>query len=145
MVIDRRERPSHGYRAMHVVVQQQGKPVEIQVRTRLQHLWAELSEKLSDVEDPSIKYGGGDEQFRAPLLQMSALVAQVERREQDLDETPFSSALALAGVGGPDYAAGAAEMEKAQAELQSDKVSLIRVLELAILLVESRGRDALPH
>src|SRR5205814_6139582 len=45
-VVDRREHPSHGYRAVHVVVKKSNKLVEIQVRTSLQHLWAELSEKL---------------------------------------------------------------------------------------------------
>src|SRR5437763_2062336 len=57
--IDRRERPSYGYRAVHVVVKHSGKLIETQVRTSLQQLWAELSEKYSDVVDPAIKYGGG--------------------------------------------------------------------------------------
>jgi ppGpp synthetase/RelA/SpoT-type nucleotidyltranferase len=37
-VIDRREKPSHGYRAVHVIVECGGRMVEIQVRTELQHL-----------------------------------------------------------------------------------------------------------
>lgn len=84
-VIDRRGKPSHGYRAVHVVVTSDGNQVEIQVRTVLQHQWAELSEKWSDVLDPSIKYGGGDEETRTFLSRMAALVAAVERREQELD------------------------------------------------------------
>src|SRR5207247_2523827 len=55
IVVDRRDKPSHGYRAVHVIVSYSNRPVEIQVRTSLQHLWAEFSEKLSDVIDPSIK------------------------------------------------------------------------------------------
>ena len=55
-VIDRRANPSHGYRAIHVIVRHEEKLVEIQVRTSLQHVWAELSEKMSDVFDPAIKY-----------------------------------------------------------------------------------------
>ena len=39
IIVDRRENPSHGYRAVHVIVQHHGKLVEIQVRTALQHLW----------------------------------------------------------------------------------------------------------
>lgn len=35
-VIDRRERPSHGYRAVHVIVQVNGKAIEIQVRSKLE-------------------------------------------------------------------------------------------------------------
>lgn len=47
-VIDRRSVPSHGYRAVHIVETLQGHFVEIQVRTDLQHRWAELSEKAAD-------------------------------------------------------------------------------------------------
>src|SRR5438132_7745190 len=59
-VVDRRKNPSHGYRALHLIVRHEGKLVEIQVRTSLQHPWAELCEKEADVFDPLIKYGGGD-------------------------------------------------------------------------------------
>jgi ppGpp synthetase/RelA/SpoT-type nucleotidyltranferase len=37
-VIDRRKQPSHGYRAVHMVVHYSGKLIEIQVRTSLQQL-----------------------------------------------------------------------------------------------------------
>src|ERR1019366_1560512 len=36
-VIDRRDSPSHGYRAIHVIVKLNRKAIEIQVRTALQH------------------------------------------------------------------------------------------------------------
>jgi Trp operon repressor len=42
------------------------------------HLWAELSEKLSDVIDASIKYGGGSTETRTVLAAMSELVEQSE-------------------------------------------------------------------
>lgn len=70
-VDDRRERPSHGYRAVHVIVETGGKLIEIQVRTILQHAWAELSQKLSDVIDPAIKYGGGDPELVSLLAATS--------------------------------------------------------------------------
>jgi ppGpp synthetase/RelA/SpoT-type nucleotidyltranferase len=57
-VIDRRERPSFGYRAVHVVVFVDGLPVEIQIRTQLQNLWAQLTERLGDVWGRAIRYGG---------------------------------------------------------------------------------------
>lgn len=41
-VIDRRVSPSYGYRAAHIIAEVSGKPIEIQVRSSLQHLWAEL-------------------------------------------------------------------------------------------------------
>ncbi|MBV9140461.1 MAG: hypothetical protein JO115_06035 [Pseudonocardiales bacterium] len=55
--IDRREHPSHGYRAVHVIVYINGAPVEIQLRTKLQHEWANLFEKLVDRVGRGIRYG----------------------------------------------------------------------------------------
>lgn len=80
-VIDRREQPSHGYRAVHVLVNIQNKLIEVQVRTALQHLWAELSEKYSDKVDPTIKYGGGSEEIVWILSSVSKLVAEHEQLE----------------------------------------------------------------
>lgn len=61
ITVDRRASPSYGYRAVHVIASVHEKLVEVQIRTSLQHLWAELSEKFADVYDPHIKYGKGDE------------------------------------------------------------------------------------
>lgn len=43
-------------------------------------MWAELSEKISDVVDRAVKYGGGPEFIRQSLLQGSDLVARLENR-----------------------------------------------------------------
>ena len=83
-VVDRRATPSHGYRATHVVVESSGRVVEIQVRTSLQHLWAELSEKFADEVDPHIKYGGGPDEIRKLLDSTSNRIAEVEGVEADL-------------------------------------------------------------
>jgi len=80
-IVDRRKQPSHGYRAVHVIVNCRGKMIEIQVRTALQHLWAELSEKLSDVVNPAIKYGAGDKTIRAILVDTSTFVVVIESVE----------------------------------------------------------------
>ncbi|HMJ02383.1 MAG TPA: hypothetical protein VK506_05545 [Conexibacter sp.] len=56
-VVDRRMTPSHGYRAVHVIVLVRSVPVEIQVRTQLQHEWADLFEKLADKIGRGIRYG----------------------------------------------------------------------------------------
>jgi len=85
--IDRRQKPSHGYRAVHVIVKLDTKAVEIQVRTTLQQLWAELSEKLSDLIDPTIKYGGGDASLQMLLTKTSTVVAKQEETELDLLRT----------------------------------------------------------
>lgn len=85
-VVDRRKQPSHGYRAVHIIAWEQGKPVEIQVRTELQHLWAQLSEKLSDVLDPAIKYGGGDSGTRTLMALASRGTGNLEFVERELRE-----------------------------------------------------------
>ncbi|HEY0099240.1 MAG TPA: hypothetical protein VGB76_09820 [Pyrinomonadaceae bacterium] len=82
-IVDRRQQPSHGYRAVHVVVSCLNKMIEIQVRTSLQHLWAELSEKLSDMVNPAIKYGAGDERVRWILANASNMVVRTESLEVD--------------------------------------------------------------
>ena len=79
-IMDRRQQPSHGYRAVHVIVHYGGKMVEIQIRTVLQHFWAERSEKFSDVLDPAIKYGGGGENVRRILSRLSSAIAEQELR-----------------------------------------------------------------
>ena len=77
-VVDRRERPSHGYRAVHVILNQSNKLIEVQIRTSLQHTWAELSEKLSDEFGTSIKYGGGSEEISAYLSKLSDAMLNTE-------------------------------------------------------------------
>lgn len=95
-VVDRRKTPSHGYRAVHVIVRRHGTPVEIQVRTELQHSWAQLSEKLSDIVDPSIKYGGGPESLRSRLLDLSEGVRTMEELETRV-LSPESRSKSIAG------------------------------------------------
>lgn len=80
-LIDRRAKPSFGYRAVHVIITLQERPVEVQVRTELQHRWAQLSERLADIFGAELKYGGGPDQVRQRLIECSHLVEQLESRE----------------------------------------------------------------
>lgn len=54
---DRRVNPSHGYRAIHVIVTLEGVTIEVQLRTLLQHVWADLMERLADRLGRQIRYG----------------------------------------------------------------------------------------
>jgi ppGpp synthetase/RelA/SpoT-type nucleotidyltranferase len=93
-VIDRRDNPTYGYRAVHIIAEISGKPIEIQVRTSLQHLWAELSEKSSDVLDPTIKYGGGTDSWRSFLTKSSEAVAAYEEFEKRHSEAVAATEVA---------------------------------------------------
>ncbi|MFC7273432.1 hypothetical protein ACFQS1_05515 [Paractinoplanes rhizophilus] len=65
-VVDRRVAPSHGYRAVHVIVFPDGVPVEIQVRTELQNYWAQIVERLADRWGRNIRYGADPENPQLP-------------------------------------------------------------------------------
>jgi len=90
--LDRRAKPSYGYRAIHIVVNLSGKSVEIQIRTVMQHVWAELSEKLSDVFDPTIKYGGGSRALKELLERSSRQIVDLEHLEVQIDALQTSLA-----------------------------------------------------
>ncbi|SFF81904.1 ppGpp synthetase catalytic domain-containing protein (RelA/SpoT-type nucleotidyltranferase) [Blastococcus tunisiensis] len=57
VLIDRVAQPVSGYRAIHIVVRIDGIPVEVQIRTRLQHVWAEIYERVADRWGRQIRYG----------------------------------------------------------------------------------------
>lgn len=78
-VDDKRRNPTNGYRAVHVIARKNGRPVEIQVRTRLQHAWAEISEKIADDFGHSIKYGNGDVGAIRFLQNLSDAMAQLDQ------------------------------------------------------------------
>jgi Region found in RelA / SpoT proteins len=71
-VIDRRRRPSYGYRAVHVIVNVDGRRVEIQVRTRMQDQWAQIVERLGDRWGRQIRYG-------EPPVEPAAAISGVTR------------------------------------------------------------------
>lgn len=66
---------------MHLVADFEGHKVEVQLRTELQHLWAEISEKMADTIGSSIKYGNGDAEALKLLRNLSLAVGRVEVEE----------------------------------------------------------------
>jgi ppGpp synthetase/RelA/SpoT-type nucleotidyltranferase len=56
-IIDRRSEPKAGYRAVHLEVRRDSILIEVQVRTALQHRWAELYERAGDRLGRGIRYG----------------------------------------------------------------------------------------
>jgi len=73
-LVDRRMKPTNGYRAVHIIVKRDRRRYEVQVRTKLQHLWATLVERLIGRFGIDIKYGGGPPGVQASLQDISRLI-----------------------------------------------------------------------
>jgi putative GTP pyrophosphokinase len=78
---DRRQEPSFGYRAVHLMVKVLGRRVEIQIRTELQQQWAQWSEGLAVRHGLGVKYGAGPEDVQRLLLSTSVLLGLIETYE----------------------------------------------------------------
>jgi hypothetical protein len=63
---------SSGYRAIHVVVRRDNRPIEIQLRTERQHRWADLVEDIGRVTGEELKWGGA-----SPLIEGLEVIAYV--------------------------------------------------------------------
>lgn len=110
---DRRLRPSHGYRAAHVIADVHGRKVEIQVRTAPQDQWAQIVERLADRWGRQIRYGqppnepernatgGLTRSFICEALpKIARRIAEIEGMEEPLSELdpqwkPFWNAVVL--------------------------------------------------
>ncbi len=79
------ESPRNGYRALHLTVRASDeRPVELQIRTEIEDLWANLAERCAALVDPELKYDGGPQEFREFLDMMSDLGHQLDIASEDL-------------------------------------------------------------
>lgn len=86
--VDRRAKPSFGYRAVHVVVKVDGLPVEVQMRTSLQDRWAQIVERMADSWGRQIRYGQKPDEPLAPIGEASrTFVVDLVRRLSPLIES----------------------------------------------------------
>ncbi len=136
-VVDRRARRSHGYRAVHIIVTARGCLVEIQVRTLLQNLWAQIMETLGDRIGRGIRYGEmpDDQTLRdtvARLIELSSFIAIVEEahaaleRQEDVLREPASVADEDTRE---EFEAALAEYEELGLEINAMEPLLRRLLE----------------
>lgn len=70
-----------GYRAKHLVVVKDGVLVEVQLRTELQHAWAELVERVDRLVGAGLKGGGGDPGLAAALAYAGDRMSALDRGE----------------------------------------------------------------
>ena len=70
-----------GYRAVHVVIPLEGMPVEVQIRTPLQQLWAQIVERVDQALGSDLKHGAGPAEWLEYLQTLSDLFERVEAGE----------------------------------------------------------------
>jgi putative GTP pyrophosphokinase len=75
------EPKSSGYRALHLVVRRNGYPIEVQLRTIGQHIWANSVEETGMQFGMGLKFGDGDESFHSLFRSMAELIASFDRTE----------------------------------------------------------------
>lgn len=112
-IVDRRARPSHGYRAVHVTTSVADCPVEIQIRTPLQDQWAQVMEKIADTWGREIRYGGGpaNPEARYGRRTIGEFVLAMMRDSEIIAETEDLGAQLLAGsIDGAAFVRRAAEL-----------------------------------
>ena len=85
-VDDKSDSPKFGYRAVHFDIRYRGQLMEIQVQTRNQFRWQQVSEQAAGY-DISIKYGGGRPAVNEALLELSELAWQSDLAGIDLSES----------------------------------------------------------
>jgi ppGpp synthetase/RelA/SpoT-type nucleotidyltranferase len=118
-VRDRRAVPSSGYRAVHVVVFVGNLPIEVQVRTKLQDLWAQTYERLGDRWGRAIRYDGHpDEPDEALAANASVTRAElVDELKRASDQISVIEGIRL-GLDEEEAAGRLAGWEKELAEIR---------------------------
>jgi hypothetical protein len=134
---------------VHIIVRSKQKLVEIQVRTALQHSWAELSEKWSDLFDPAIKYGGGPEWIRRALTAISDTVAKVESVEDNVAISEALLAEDWTQRALPNHQNEIAEIRARLTgyldDLRRQKETLARLMRETLLTITSGETDAISN
>jgi len=130
-LVDRRERPSFGYRALHVIVTLDDCLIEVQLRTELQDLWAQLMEKFGDKIGRGIRYGAiPEDPYAAKLLtahmDVSKRIREVEKVSIVVDET--AQELARTPSNSSEYPGMLATYKLIKSTLDGKRIVLMELL-----------------
>ena len=74
-----------GYRAVHIVVKRDSLPIEIQIRSRRMHVWAEFVERMSGHFGRNLKQDAGDH----PVQILARTMAEIYRLEEEQKRVPL--------------------------------------------------------
>ena len=100
-VRDYRSNPHNSYRAVHLTVRDgSGMPVELQLRTEIQHGWAGMAERWAAAIDPALKYGGGPPAEQEALAELAQIgyALDLSRRASSVREQLLNAARASASI-----------------------------------------------
>jgi putative GTP pyrophosphokinase len=79
------EPKSSGYRALHLIVRRMGFPIEVQLRTIAQDIWANQVEETGRQVGLDLKFGAGNEHLDSIFVAMGELIARFDRGELSPD------------------------------------------------------------
>ncbi|HVX46258.1 MAG TPA: RelA/SpoT domain-containing protein [Mycobacteriales bacterium] len=151
---DRRDEPSSGYRAVHVIVVVKSLPIEVQIRTELQDLWAQAFERIGDEWGRAIRYGGlpdepdklissGTSLTRRDLVRLlqnlSERIDAVERAQLNLDRVEQAQELDVDSEGGDEFQALLSEQEEVRELVERETAGLGHLLEQLLQAMKPGG------
>ena len=134
-VIDRRASPVRGYRALHAEFPLEGIRVELQIRTLLQHQWAEVYERMGDRFGRLIRYDDPPEDGAAPLPELavefvdlmqraSLVIAAIEdARQESLKTDELVAEVRMRGGSLPDATLAGVEARRHELTRTSQELS----------------------
>lgn len=77
---------SSGYRSLHLIVRRKDYPIEVQLRTIGQDIWANTVEEVGRRSGIDLKFGAGNERFHSVFMAMAELIASFDRAELSSDD-----------------------------------------------------------
>jgi putative GTP pyrophosphokinase len=70
-----------GYRALHLIVKRNGFPIEVQLRTEVQDIWANMVEDITRKTGSGLKFGTAEADDHAKFAAVADVLASLDRGE----------------------------------------------------------------